>query len=397
MSNSTPKFVFVRSLDGSDGTTTFFPLAGQGFSTKKQVIISIHVEEIMDGVIYSVQNVKETKSGMYICSKPLQVTDTTGLIFDTYPNAEVEEACKAYRAYLNNAPDEMDDEPEVKATAQKITLLTQLKGDKTLKPPTIEDDGWYVDEELWYYLLRTMHRRKNTLLIGNSGAGKTELAMFLTNKVKKSLEIFDMAVSNPYKTFCGTLQAEDGSTYFKRARFSKAIEEPNVILMDEISRAAPSANNIFLPLLDKRRTLYVEEAMDEAERQIVAHKDCMFWATANIGSEFIGTNMLDHALMNRFQMIEVRYPPKYKEAELLRKVCGLSEHEAMRLADIADMIRTESSLSKDISTRQLIEVGNVMADGYSLETAFEYTVLVQFDGGAGEAGERAKVRSILQA
>ena len=39
-------------------------------------------------------------------------------------------------------------------------------------------------------------------------------------KLKHTIDIFDMAVSNPYKTFCGNLRADNGTTSFQLSRFA---------------------------------------------------------------------------------------------------------------------------------------------------------------------------------
>ena len=166
--------------------------------------------------------------------------------------------------------------------------------------------------------------------------------------------------------------------------------------MDELSRATPTANNIFLPLLDGRRTLYIEDAIIEDDRMIKAHEDCVFWATANIGAEFIGTSTLDHALLNRFNQVAVKYPPEDKESLLIQKRFGVSKRDADALVRVVSTIRTNPDLSKDISTRQLFEVAELVADGYTPVNAFKWSVLQQFEGNDADGGEQSTVFSIIQ-
>ena len=166
-------------------------------------------------------------------------------------------------------------------------------------------------------------------------------------------------------------------------------------LLDEISRAAPAAANIFLPTLDSRRTLFVEDAINEDDREIKLHDKRVLWATANIGAEFVGTNNLDHALLNRFQQVGVHYPPVTKESLLLQKGFDLDKFTSDKLVAVADAIRKNTDLSKDISTRQLFDIAELISDGFSVKKAFDWTVMQQFDNAEGEGGERQTVASIL--
>ena len=128
----------------------------------------------------------------------------------------------------------------------------------------------------------------------------------------------------------------------------------------------------------------------------MAHEKCVFWATANIGSEFIGTSALDHALLNRFGQAGVEYPPQDKESLLLQKLFEMDKRGADALVSVAHLIRTNANLSKDISTRQLFEIAELIQDGYKPLEAFKWTVLQQFEGSEHDGGERATVLTILQ-
>lgn len=398
------KKVFLKAID-LYGSVVLVALPNQKdengklYKTDIQAVSRLNEFSLESGSIYGTDTLSYKDGGYYVCGSIFhKITNDLGLILsgsddEKYSDKTHKEYCEAYREFIggNNSKDskvENKNEPKERSFIQKIRF------DRKLKPPTIEDDGWYVDVDLWYFLLRNLHRRKNTLLIGKSGSGKTELVQMMSQKMGKELSIFDMAVSNPNKTFCGNLRAENGTTSFQYARFAKNIKNPGVILMDELSRAAPTANNILLPVLDGRRTLFVEDAITETE--IKVHEECMFWATANIGSEFIGTSSLDHALLNRFQQVGIEYPPQEKEALLIQKRFGVSQRDSEQIAYSANLIRKNEELSKDISTRQVFDVAEMVADGYTVFDAYKWTVLQQFDSDNIDGGERAKVLSILQ-
>ena len=410
------KTIFLKVVS-SDNIPTLVICSGQtqvnanGVEEKLPTTVSCVTRNpntvLLEGEYYATNSVHSKPQGWYVVGTEFyKVADELGLILTEFDDKKHQEYAEAYRLFSQGVPVSTDfGNSNVSQKAKQPTVLEKLMNTASFAPPTIEDDGWYVDKDLWYYLLRNYKKRKNTLLIGSSGAGKTELLQFMIGKVnsgiknaskKLNIDIFDMAVSNPNKTFCGNLRAENGSTHFQLARFATAIQEKGLIVMDELSRATPTANNIFLPLLDGRRTLYIEDAIIEDDRMIKAHEDCVFWATANIGAEFIGTSTLDHALLNRFNQVAVKYPPEDKESLLIQKRFGVSKRDADALVRVVSTIRTNPDLSKDISTRQLFEVAELVADGYTPVNAFKWSVLQQFEGNDADGGEQSTVLSIIQ-
>lgn len=405
------KPIFLKVIT-TDGANCLVPLPNQvikvGTSTEVKVdkhlmVVPRGVElALEEGEIWATEHLTKKNQGWYVAGVELyRLSDEIGLIFSTkeeWKSPLHELWCKQYGDFIKGKTLRqtgdfgMPEEPKHKPK----TLLQRLQYDRKLKPPTIEDDGWYVDKDLWYFLLRSLKKKKSVILIGASGSGKTELVRFMMSKINKNLSVFDMAVSNPNKTFCGNLRAENGSTYFQLARFANKIQEQGLILMDELSRAAPTANNIFLPVLDGRRTLYIEEAIDPKQAQIKVNPECSFWATVNIGAEFVGTSTLDHALVNRFNQVGIKYPPADKESRLIQVRYNLDKMTSDTLVKVVNDVRNNADLSKDISTRQLFEIAELVSDGYTPLDAFKWSVLQQFEGNEYDGGERQTVMAILQ-
>lgn len=404
------KPIFLKVIT-TDGANCLVPLANQTHKVgKNEVAIDKHLMvtargvdlELEEGELWATDRLVKKKQGWYVAGTEIyKISDEVGLVFTTkeeWLNPTHELWCKQYGDFVKGKKIREAGDfgiPE-KPKRQTKSLLQKLQYDRRLNPPTIEDDGWYVDRDLWYFLLRSFKKKKSILLIGASGSGKTELVRFMMGKIKKNLSVFDMAVSNPNKTFCGNLRAEDGSTYFQLARFARKIQEEGLILMDELSRAVPTANNIFLPVLDGRKTLYIEDAIDPKQSQIRVNPECSFWATANIGAEFVGTSTLDHALLNRFQQVGIQYPPADKESRLIQVRYDLDKKTSDTLVKVVNEIRNNPDLSKDISTRQLFEVAELVSDGYKPLDAFKWSVIQQFEGNEHDGGERQTVMAILQ-
>jgi len=127
----------------------------------------------------------------------------------------------------------------------------------------------------------------------------------------------------------------------------------------------------------------MEIAGSDGPRTIKAHPECVFIATANIGLEYTGTVPLDKAIKDRFQLIEIDYMTKDIEAEVLVKRCGITLEYAKKVAELAEITRRKAGaeeLSTAISHRHTLDIGYMIADGFSLRQSLE-SVLPVFEKG----------------
>jgi MoxR-like ATPase len=240
---------------------------------------------------------------------------------------------------------------------------------------------------------------KNILLVGPTGCGKTDLACwvaannnrpFYTAIVGQCIEPLDLL---------GSKGVADGATFFKESRFVEAIETDNaVICLDEINRCTPNILNLLIPLLDHRGEVYVEEL----SRTVKVAEGVCFIATANIGSQFTGTYRFDEAIVSRFTYrFEVTFLEEGDEARMLAKRCGISDEDSTLLARVASTLRAKThgfggTLSRLVSTRQLIATASLMNTGISIVEALDATVVPSFDAEGGTDSERAQVLQSIQ-
>lgn len=288
--------------------------------------------------------------------------------------------------------------PSDKSEVQNSLLKTLISNDK-FKVPTIKDDGFYVDSKKWYLLIRNLHRHVNTLLTGATGCGKTELLMLLCKKLGLKCHVYDMgSMYDPISGLLGVHRLDSkGHSMFDYAKFTHDIQEPGVIVLDELSRAPISTNNILFPCLDSRRELPVEIAGGMDLRRIPVNPDCTFVATANIGTEYTGTNMMDKALLNRFFNVELTYMPFDAEVAVLVKRTGIKGNDADMIVKVAQKIRNlyfKQELSSSVSTRETLMAAELVEDGYPLLDSLEYVYLPIFEGSDSE-GERSIVRKLF--
>ena len=297
---------------------------------------------------------------------------------------------------LEDAP-KTQTEPMAKKELDPVMQLIQNA--HKIKPSTLE-----MSDVKWKYLVRSAVRGKNIMMVGPAGCGKTQAAKDLPKATNRPFFYFNLgATQDPRATLIGNTHFKDGQTTFDESAFVKAIQTENaVILLDELSRAHPEAWNILMTVLDEgQRYLRLDEDINAPT--IYVAQGVSFIATANIGTEYTSTRVLDRALMDRFEIIEVDILSLSQEEDLLtRRFKGdVSAALINSVADIADATRKEwrsedGKLTTMVSTRMTVRLCELLADGFSLTEAAEVAILPFFDASGGTDSERTFVKQIVQ-
>ncbi len=257
----------------------------------------------------------------------------------------------------------------------------------------------------WKYLVRSVLKAKNIMMVGPSGTGKTQAAQSLSAVFpERPYMYFNLgATTDPRGALIGNTHfKKDEGTCFSESPFVKAIQTPNaIILLDELSRAHPEAFNILMTVLDSsQRYLRLDES--EGSPIIKVAEGVSFIATANVGAEYTSTRVLDRALLDRFVIIEMDTLEKQDEIDLLQMLypnLGLPQMTA--IANIACATRTEvksaaPAINTIISTRMTIELAGLLDDGFTLEEAAEVAIYPFYDSAGGTDSERTYVAQIVQ-
>jgi MoxR-like ATPase len=271
----------------------------------------------------------------------------------------------------------------------------------TYPVPTVADCGFHIDPDMWFLLVRNCLRGENTLITGPTGSGKTELISHLARVMSKDMSIQDMGtLQDAQSALLGVHRLnKEGHSEFETAPFVDHIKGGGIVLLDEINRAPMAANNILFPCLDKRRYLPIDIACAEGDRRVDVHPETFFIATANLGSEYAGTNALDRALLDRFFIIEMDYPQEEDEIRVIVSRTGVQERQATAVVKVANEIRKQyksQDLSSAISVRHTLQAANLIADGFDVSKALMQTVMPLFEDSIG-VSERSKVLSIVSA
>jgi len=292
--------------------------------------------------------------------------------------------------------------PDPKTDVKPNPVREMLNDCMKYKPVELE-----LEDLKWKTLMHDVFTAKNIMMTGPSGTGKTFVAQCIAKAFKESrpFHYFNLGASQDPRTFLigNTQFAKEDGTYFNRSAFITAITTENaIILLDEISRAHPDAWNILMTVLDQAQR-YVR--IDEADGTPVINvaKGVAFIATANIGNEYTATRVMDHALTERFELLEMKPLEKAGEINVLsREFPDLDPKVIDSIAEIAETTRNmvanpdEDKISKILSTRSTIAIAEMCNNGFRLDEAAEVRIYPYFDNSGGADSERTFMKQLVQ-
>ena len=357
--------------------------------------------------------IKKVDSDSYVVLNPVTHEDVTNLfrpdmIVTALTNGQAlkynNETMRAKRIDVSELPAEavatLDEQPVIAEQESVMDpVLSLIHNASKIKPKDLE-----IADLKWKYLVRSAVRGKNIMMVGPAGCGKTHAAKALPEATGRPFFYFNLgATQDPRATLIGNTHFINSQTKFDESAFVKAIQTENaVILLDELSRAHPEAWNILMTVLDEgQRYLRLDEDIDSPIIKVAP--GVSFIATANIGNEYTSTRVLDRALLDRFEVIEVDILSKDNEIKLLTNRFGdkVSAGAIASVADIASITRDEwknddGKLSTMISTRMTVRICELLADQFTLEEAAEVAIIPFFDASGGIDSERTFVKQVIQ-
>jgi nitric oxide reductase NorQ protein len=187
----------------------------------------------------------------------------------------------------------------------------------------------------------------NVLVAGKQGCGKSTLVRQFAARNNRPLATFQIAIQTPG---C-------------------------VIHLEEINRPEhPKALNMLFSVLSEDRTVWT----DELGLLNVAN-DVVFFATLNEGEEFVGTEMLDAAMRDRFYVTVLDYLPLDIETKVLNLKGGVDEAEALTIVNVANKLRNNAQEPIVVSTRHTLMIAEMVAVGALVKDAFINSLQVSRD------------------
>jgi midasin (ATPase involved in ribosome maturation) len=289
----------------------------------------------------------------------------------------------------------------VRVAAEPTKLKADLSKIKINRTEGIVTINGYFKIKLGTYeiLKHNIEHCVNTMLIGPTGTGKTEVISNIADVFNLPIIIFDMGtMTDPVMGLVGThvITVKDGvtSSEFKRSRFSDVIQQPGIILLDEISRAGATSNNLLFPCLDFRKELPMEYSFHDTA-SVKVHPNCVFFSTANMGSQYTGTHKLDRALLDRFMLVEMdTLKTEDIRSTLKAEFPTLTSEQLKKLVTTFEKINDEHDefkISFNLSLRHLKTISKLVSNGFTIYDA--YFVLCK--GLGGKEGLQS-IKSILE-
>ncbi len=216
----------------------------------------------------------------------------------------------------------------------------------------------------------------NVLVAGKQGCGKSTLVRQFAARNGRPLATFQVGIlSEPGQLF-GDMRLKNGETYYQQFLFPQAIQTPGcVVHLEEINRPEhPKALNMLFSVLAEDRQVWTDEL-----GLIKVAPGVVFFATLNEGEEFVGVEMLDAALRDRFYVTLMDYLPPEVEFEVLRRKTGVDEEGASAIVNIANQLRGNSQEPVMVSTRHTLMIAELVTMGASIREAFVYSLQVSRD------------------
>ena len=238
-----------------------------------------------------------------------------------------------------------------------------------------EDPYFYISNDILSLLDKVKKISEkhpvNVLVAGKQGCGKSSLVKQYAAVHGHPLATFQVGIlSEPGQLF-GEYALEGGETKYRQFLFPQAIQTQNcVIHLEEINRPEhPKALNMLFSILSDDRQVW----MDELGLLKVAD-GVVFFATLNEGDEFVGTELIDAALRDRFYLILMDFLPNEVEREVLINKTGVSGKQADDIIDVANALRSNPTLHTAISTRTTLMISEMVFAGATLGEAIAASV-----------------------
>ncbi len=141
---------------------------------------------------------------------------------------------------------------------------------------------------------------------------------------------------------------------------TQAVRRGAICYLDEVVEARKDTIVLIHPLTDHRRILPIDRRGEILE----AHPDFLLVISYNPGYQSVLKD-LKHSTRQRFVSLEFDYPPRDREAEIVRHEGGVDLDTALTLATLGEKVRAlrGSGLGEGVSTRLLVYAAQLVAQG----------------------------------
>ena len=256
-----------------------------------------------------------------------------------------------------------DVKPEHVFTFKGRTLVSTFK-------PTAQDLGAIPQESPYQFqpfitdVIDSIHANENVLLTGGTGVGKTTHVVQLAARIRQPILRINFNGETRMSDLIGKMTVVNGETRWVDGVLPAAMRKGYWILFDEIDFADPAVLSLLHPVLEQNPMITLKENSGEI---IKPHPMFRVFATANsIGamsdraSSYSGTNQMNEAFLDRWQVVMVNNLPEKEEVKVIRaEAPGLNASTAKKMVAFAKMIRSSETgdaiySGDNFSTRKMV-------------------------------------------
>ena len=215
-------------------------------------------------------------------------------------------------------------------------------------------------------------------VVGPTGSGKDTMIEYYSEKTGRPYCRIDHNQELERSSIFYQTHITDGDTDVVLGILPRAMQEPTIIVLNELSRAPSFALILYQRVFD-RRQIAITEAKGE-DLIINAHEECLFCAADNTKGNgddmdlYSASNVLDASTINRIDMIlEHDYMTATQEEELIIKMLpSIDPKDATVLAKFSQLMHQgfkKREITTAFSPRNLLSVTKLMGEGMSLQDA----------------------------
>jgi MoxR-like ATPase len=248
--------------------------------------------------------------------------------------------------------------------------------------------------------------RRNLLLEGPVGAGKTHLALSVTRELERPVFRIDGDSRYSEQKLSGwfdppqVLKHGYSAKSFVPGPLVEAMRDGGILFINELNRLPEGVQNILLPAIDERMVIVPRLG------EIRAKEGFCVIATQN-PKEFVATSHLSEAILDRFELVVLDYQNEAEEFEI---VSAVTEDERMGLAAVklARLTRSHPRVRRGASVRAaqaIAELGQaIMQNGErTFAEAFLWAALlalptrIEIERDAESSGTlQAEIRALVE-